>query len=144
MGFTQPSTLLSFLVASAAALDPSQQSALLPTEVPTVTDNWECAISTYSTYFDLPKPTGTLLSALESYGDKLHEACTKTMCLYPDATSWCGFATAAPTAVLPAYTSYASSASVWWAEHSSAAVELAQECPEYWWDALLENPSNSG
>ncbi|PVH94909.1 hypothetical protein DM02DRAFT_495904, partial [Periconia macrospinosa] len=128
----------------AAALDPSSLSIILPTAKPTITDNWYCALSTYSPYFNPPKPTGTLLSALQSYGTKLEETCTETRCPYPDATSWCGFTTAAPTAALPAYTSYASSASVWWANHSSAAMDLAKECPWYWYDALTDIPSTSG
>lgn len=137
-------TLLSLLAASTAALDPSSLSAILPTAKPTATDDWFCALSAYSPYFDPPKPTGTLLSALQSYGDKLLESCTEKRCPYPDATSWCGFTTAAPTAALPAYTSYASSASVWWANHSSSAMELAQECPWYWYDALTDKPSTGG
>lgn len=137
-------TLLSVLAASTAALDPSSLSAILPTAKPTVTDDWYCALSAYSPYFDPPKPTGTLLSALQSYGSKLQESCTEKRCPYPDATSWCGFTTAAPTAALPAYTSYASSASVWWANHSSSAMDLAQECPYYWYDALTDIPSTPG
>jgi hypothetical protein len=141
MGFMKSFTLLSLIAASAAALDPASLSAILPTAKPTATDDWYCALSAYSPYFDPPKPTGTLLSALQSYGSKLQESCTEKSCPYPDATRWCGFTTAAPTAALPAYTSYASSASVWWANHSSSAMDLAQECPYYWYDALTDIPS---
>lgn len=136
MDLSKPFTTLPFFAASIAALDPSSLSAILPTAKPTITDDWYCALSAYSPYFDPPKPSATSLSALQSYVSKLQESCTKRRCPYPDATKWCGFTTAAPTAVLPEYTSYASSASVWWENHSSSAMELAEECSYYWYDAL--------
>ncbi|KAL6702639.1 hypothetical protein ACN47E_001262 [Coniothyrium glycines] len=45
---------------------------------------------------------------------------------------------------MSAYNSYASSASVWWGNHSSSAMELAEECPYYWYDALTDIPSTPG
>lgn len=131
-----------FLAAKVAALAPSKISILLPTDPPSGSeDSWECALSAYTPFFSPPLPTGAVLSALDSYGDKLIADCTELECPYPDATRWCGVTTAAPTAVLPAYTSYANSASVWWANHSSSAIELAEECPHYWYTALTKDPA---
>lgn len=125
-----------------AALNPSEIALLLPTDEPSgPQDSWECAVSTYTTFFSPPLPTGAVSTALFSYGDELNADCTKLGCPYPDATRWCGFTTAAPTAVLPAYTSYASSASTWWAKHKSSAVALAEECPQYWYTALTNEPA---
>jgi hypothetical protein len=137
-------TLLSLIAASAAALGPASLSAILPTAKPTATDDSYCALSAYSLYFDPPKPTGTLLSALQSYGSELQESCTEKRCPYPDATRWCGFTTAAPTAALPAYTSYASSASVWWANHSSSGMDLVPIVRTFLRDALTDIPSTPG
>lgn len=135
-------TLLSLVATNVLALEPSSLSILLPTAKPTITqDSWRCALENYKPFFQPPKPTGTLLSAIVSYGDKLIESCTELICPYPDATKWCSFTTAAPSAVLPAYTSYASTASVWWANHTSQAMDLAAECPHYWYDAMSEDPS---
>ncbi|KAG9191339.1 hypothetical protein G6011_09427 [Alternaria panax] len=136
--------LLAASATRAAALAASEISILLPTARPSgPQDLWECALSAYTPYFSPPLPTGAVLSALDSYGDELIADCTGLECPYPDATRWCGITTAAPTAVLPAYTSYANSASVWWANHSSSALELAEECPHYWYTALTKDPSTA-
>ncbi|KAF2271512.1 uncharacterized protein EI97DRAFT_504918 [Westerdykella ornata] len=125
---------------SPSFLKGSPLSLLLPTATPTgEEDMWNCALSNYSPFFNPPKPTGTLLDALNSYGDKLLETCTEFRCPYPDATKWCGFTTAVETAVLPAYTSYASSASLWWANHSALAIDLAERCPHYWYKAATDH-----
>jgi len=98
-------------------------------------------------YFDVPKPTGSLLSAIELYADKLVDACTITdvvdrlLGCYPSHDDWCKFTTAAPASIMPDYKLYGSAASVWWAAHSSNAVFLATDCPEKWFDAMYEFPN---
>jgi len=115
--------LLALSASRAAALDPSAISILLPTAPPSGSkDYWDCALSAYTPFSDPQLPTGAVRSALDSYGDELIADCTGLDCPYPGATRWCGITTAASTAVLPAYTSYASSASIWWANHSSSAL----------------------
>jgi hypothetical protein len=134
--------LLVLSASRAVALDPSAISILLPTASPSGSeDYWDCALSAYTPFFDPPLPTGAVKSALDSYGDELIADCTGLECPYPDATRWCGITTAAPTAVLLAHTSYASSASVWWASHSSSALELAEKCPHCWYTALTKKPT---
>ncbi|OAG23529.1 hypothetical protein CC77DRAFT_1086568 [Alternaria alternata] len=106
--------LLAASAAGVVALASSEISILLPTTTPSgPQDPWECTLSAYTPFFNPPLPTGAVKSALDSYGDGLIADCTGLECPYPDVTRWCGITTAAPTAVLPAYTSYASSASVW-------------------------------
>jgi hypothetical protein len=102
-------------------------------------DPWQCATENISQYLDVPKPTGSLLTALQSYGDKLIEPCIATAtgpglpsCPLPSKSLCCGFATAAPSALLPAYSSYGSVASSWWASKSSAAASVSQYCPVGW------------
>ncbi|KAB2108664.1 hypothetical protein AG0111_0g2613 [Alternaria gaisen] len=134
--------LLAASASRVAVLDLSWISILLPNSPPAGFDDYpDCTVSTYTPFFDPPLPTGAVRSALDSYGDELIADCTGLECPYPDATRWCGITTAAPTAVLPAYTRYASSASVWWANHSSPALELAEECPHYWYTALTKKPT---
>lgn len=121
---------------------------LMPRAEPTATkDPWQCATENITQYFDVPKPTGSLLTALQSYGDKLIETCTPTFsgtalpsCPFPPKSLWCGFTTAAPSAVLPAYSSYGSVASSWWSAHSSAASSVAQACPVSWSKVMTETP----
>jgi hypothetical protein len=136
------------LTGPAAALLPTSanQAQLHPIVAPTArpnvteTDPWTCVTeSVREIYFDPPKPTGALDSALISYGDKLIETCLTSgtyryPCDFPDKTRWCGVTTALPSSLLPAYSSYASNASSWWSVHSSAAVRVAQECPIMWWE----------
>jgi len=62
-----------------------------------------------SQYFDLPKPTGSLLSAIISNTGKLIEVCTLTDPIYrmyrcyATEQKWCKFTTAAPASVIPDY-----------------------------------------
>ena len=126
----------------AAVTASAAQLTLMPIAEPTITrDPWYCATENIAQYFDVPKPTGALLDELLIYGDKLIEDCTLTItpsatvvptCPFPEWTSWCGFTTAAPREVLPAYSSHGSVASSWWAAHSSRAVEVVQRCPNTW------------
>jgi hypothetical protein len=118
-----------------------QYTELLPTASPTATiDAWQCYTENITQYFDFPRPTGTLLDAMTSYGKKLYAPCTDAGTLFFDCpfpgTSLCGFATAAPSTVVPAYSSYASSAASWWSAKSASAVALATECPVSWYHAM--------
>lgn len=91
---------------------------------------------------DVPKPTGSLADEIQSYGWKLFKSCitaTATVtatnadrCPSYAQSDWCGFTTAAPTGVLPAYSTYASRAYSWWMEHSSALVYMRDNCPNTW------------
>lgn len=130
---------------SAFTLIPSDVETLLPAASLTgESDSWECATHDYSKLLDLPRPTGSLEDALQSYNkDVFGELCTATgidrldcpPAGYPEV---CGFDTAAPNDVLSAYSSHASSASSWWAAHSSSALSIASECPHYWYEAARE------
>jgi hypothetical protein len=134
--------LLAASASRVAALDPSEISILLPNSPSAGFEDYpDYSVSAYAPFFDPPLPTGAVKSALDPYGDELIAGCAELECPYPDATRWCGITTAAPTAVLPAYTSYANSASVWWASHSSPVLELAEECPHYWYTALTKKPT---
>lgn len=91
-------------------------------------------------YIVAPRPTGSVLSAIDSYGDELIKTCdTGTAllsCPYPDQKKWCGLSTAAPAA----YSSYGSMAASWWSAHSSAAVSAAGYCPNNWYRVMWETP----
>jgi hypothetical protein len=97
-------------------------------------------------YFDVPKPTGALLTAIQSYGDVLQKDCNPTetdvfglpQCPFPASSLWCGFSTVAPSSLLSSYSSYGSVASWWWSAHSSAAVSLALGCPIGWYKAMVD------
>jgi hypothetical protein len=126
-------------------------SQLMPSRVIgktfSTTDPWQCATENYPKYFQVPKPTGDLDKALVSYGSELLKSCTltgidRTACPFPEKTRWCAFATAAPYAVLTAYSSYGSEASSFWSAQSSKVVSLARECPERWYRALYMNLNN--
>ncbi|OBT58025.1 hypothetical protein VE04_02535 [Pseudogymnoascus sp. 24MN13] len=98
--------------------------------------------STQREGLDVPKPTGSLADEIQFYGWKLYKSCitaTATVtatdvdrCPSYAASDWCGFTTAAPTSVLPAYSIYASQAYSWWMEHSSALVYMRDNCPNTW------------
>jgi hypothetical protein len=124
---------------------------LLPRDVPTVTrDPWQCATVNATQYFDPPKPTGTLLTALFSYADKLYEGCVPVAdpsgnkdpaCPFPDALKWCAITNTLAPAMTPAYWSYASSASSWWSAKSSGASSVVRRCPNTWYQIMRETPA---
>jgi hypothetical protein len=138
LGLTGPAAALLPTSANQAQLHP----IVAPTARPNVTetDPWTCVTeSVKEIYFNPPKPSGALDSAMISYGDQLIETCLTSgtyryPCDFPDKTRWCGVTTALPASLLPAYSTYASNASSWWSVHSSAAVRVAQECPILWWE----------
>jgi hypothetical protein len=124
---------------------------LLPRAEPTITkDPWQCATENLTQYFDVPKPTGSMLTALLSFADKLYDSCTITelptgtvlpQCPFPEQSSWCAFSTVAPKTVLSDYSSYGSAANLWWSAHSSKAVSVAQRCPNSWYKVMRETPN---
>lgn len=64
---------------------------------------------------------------------------------FPDDEQRCGFTSAATDQdALTMYSSHASSAASWWAEHSSAAMEVAEACLSAWYDAMWDNPLADG
>lgn len=128
---------------SAITIAPSEIKVLFPTAFPTgQPDHRECATHDYDELLDPPKPTGSLEDALQSYNEEIFvKQCTATGidklgCAPAGYPEICGFSTAAPDGLLPAYSSHASSASSWWAERSSSALSIARECPHYWYEAL--------
>lgn len=134
-----PFTVLLPFLAVAAAQQSGVHLTVLPSASPTITeaDDWRCATKDIVGYFEPPTPTGDLYSAHLSYGDAI-QTCTLTGaeafdCPIPGKSLWCGFSSAVPTALSDAYLDYGSTASSWWAARSSAAVSIAQECPQSWW-----------
>ncbi|KAI1800390.1 hypothetical protein F4811DRAFT_33712 [Daldinia bambusicola] len=127
---------------SAMYMTPMPRQAATETTTATSTqrpDPWQCATQNLTQFFDVPKPTGALLKALDSYGDELVKPCLATAtgldvlsCSVTNTSQWCGFATAAPTSVRTAYSSYGKSVASWWSAKSSAAVSLSAECPNSW------------
>ncbi len=117
---------------------------LMPRAEPTTVtrDPWQCATTNLTKYFDVPKPTGSLSTALESFNSELRKTCLAAgtpllYCPFPAQSSWCGFTTAAPSEVLPDYSSFGSRVSSWWSQHSSEAVSLAKKCPVGWSNAMF-------
>ncbi|KAF2666456.1 hypothetical protein BT63DRAFT_428221 [Microthyrium microscopicum] len=153
--------IISFLAATVAAnsllevppsdISPQEMSQLVPSRTlnkafPT-TDHPDCSTPDYQKLFSIPKPTGQLNEALESYGSSLLKPCTltgveRTLCPFPPKTAWCAFPTAAPAAVLPAWSSYGSEASAFWASRGSTMLVLARTCPEHWYNALYGDLGN--
>jgi hypothetical protein len=139
-------TFVLVLVAAAAAS--TIDTILLPTTRPTQTDEWQCATENLNQYFDVPKPTGALFTALDSYVLQLFKTCTSTevnrlACPFPDKSKWCDFTSVAKPTVLPAYTSFGSLASSWWSAHSAAASSLAQRCPYGWYNAMMDTAAGA-
>jgi hypothetical protein len=73
-------------------------------------DPWQCITENITQYFDVPKPTGTLFDAIDSYGFDVAAPCRPTAtgrdmlsCTVSDPKSWCSFTTAAPADVLSGY-----------------------------------------
>ncbi|KAM7210949.1 hypothetical protein V8F06_013663 [Rhypophila decipiens] len=134
-----------------AAWDSTIHRTVAPTAPPTITsESWRCVTENATQFFKAPLPTGALFSAIDSYVEAKMAPCLKTVdpanrlygC-YPSKEAWCGFTTAAPASLLPAWTSLGSSASSFWAAQSSAAVSLARQCPLRWYDASLGVPGGS-
>ncbi|KAI1772846.1 hypothetical protein F4818DRAFT_126412 [Hypoxylon cercidicola] len=114
----------------------------MPRAEPTSTqapDPWQCVTENITQYFNVPKPTGTLLDALLSYGDELIEPCLSTAtgldilsCTVSETSAWCGFTTAAPSLVLSDYSSYGSAAASFWQAKSQTISVIASDCPVGW------------
>ncbi|KAH7323620.1 hypothetical protein BKA65DRAFT_567394 [Rhexocercosporidium sp. MPI-PUGE-AT-0058] len=141
------------LLAAIVGASPDMLVTQMPRAEPTSTfgpDPWQCVTENITQYIDVPKPTGSLLTALDSYGDKLIETCTPTetaftalpSCPFPAKSLWCGFTTAIPSTMLSAYSSYGKSASSWLAAKSSAMASVTQQCPSGWSKMLMETPGS--
>ena len=120
---------------------------VFPTSTPEgKTDPSKCKTHDYASLFDVPIATGRLDDAIAQYVWQLFDSCTETKtatsdvgnCLYP-YPELCGFATAVPDELLPAYTSYLSQGSSWLAEHGSVLQSVAGECPHSWRSAMKGN-----
>ena len=142
---------LAFLIGTDAyRWDSTIHSLVAPTEAPTVTssEDWRCITSDAVQYFKAPMATGDLLTALGSYAKSAMAPCRSTNrdfwgCQL-EKDEWCDFTTAAPTSILPAWSSFGSAASAFWEPRSSAAANLAKKCPMRWFDASLDYPLGSG
>jgi hypothetical protein len=102
-------------------------------------DPWQCATKNLTQYFDVPKPSAALLSALESYGDVLLKPCLATAtgldildCSVSETTKWCGFATDAKPAIQTRYSVYGDSAASWYGAKSAAIESVKKDCPITW------------
>ncbi|RYO76349.1 hypothetical protein DL766_009950 [Monosporascus sp. MC13-8B] len=119
--------LLTF--AATAAHASVMQIPAMPRQVPTKTegpastqspDPWVCATKNMTEYFDMPKPTGTLLDAIDAYVDKQLEPCWSTaigrdkLSCEVTGSLWCGFSTDAPPSASAAYSSVASECPITW------------------------------
>ncbi|KAL3593199.1 hypothetical protein FPOAC2_07493 [Fusarium poae] len=132
---------MQFLTANAAIYD-----SLFPTARPTTSDNGiDCMFEDFYPIFSALTPNGSLSTALLSYGDKLIKDCPLTdvdvmglpTCPYPALSDWCSFSDHAPATLLPEWSSYGSSASSWWSEHSSYAVKYAHVCKKKWFNQMI-------
>lgn len=111
---------------------------LLPTRTPTTDDKWQCYTRNLEPFFDVPKPTGKLETAIYSYiNTVLDKDCQSTMtdalgyhvCTFPPQSQWCACPTALPKDLESEYTSLCSVASPWWAANSAEAVSSADLYP---------------
>lgn len=147
----KPTTAIIFLHAGAASA--SLLDTILPNKPPTITSEaWQCTTEMLPQYFDPPKPTGALLTAIYSYGDEIQKGCKPTEtdiygipeCTFPPSSVWCRFSTAVPSSLVSSYSAYGSVASSWWSARSSTAVELARNCPIGWYQAMHDMPGGPG
>ncbi|KAL4724366.1 hypothetical protein ACLX1H_008980 [Fusarium chlamydosporum] len=119
---------------------------LFPSERPAVTeDPIDCIFEDFYPYFSALTPNGSLSTALLSYADVLIKDCPLTdtdvmrliTCSYPALSDWCSFSDHAPTTLLPAWSTYGSSASSWWASNSAHAVKYARICKKKWFNQMI-------
>jgi hypothetical protein len=130
-----------YVKAAAAGITAMQMTAT-QTKTTAVTptrsiDPWECVAANLTQYFDVPKPTGSLLSAVYDYGREMAKSCTSTgidemNCPKPEKTKWCGLSTAVPQSLSSDYNSYASVASSWWFPRSESIALYSTMCPKGW------------
>lgn len=79
-----------------------------------------CQTHNLTEYFDYPKPPGASVSAIWLHATKLLKPCSSTAtsrirgCPFLKSSGWCSLRISIPASVLPAYSSYGSSAFVWW------------------------------
>ncbi|KAF9879526.1 hypothetical protein CkaCkLH20_03069 [Colletotrichum karsti] len=111
----------------------------LPSDTTIQEDPWQCVTENITQYFDVPQPTGNVLSRMNSYGAEVAKPCRATAtgldlfsCTISDPKSWCGFTTAAPADVLSSYASYVSAVVSFWTAKSSTVSVLSTSCPVAW------------
>lgn len=130
--------------------DSTVHEILLPTAAPPLEpeDDYQCVFSNVSQWFEPPKPTGDLMDAMFDYGDELISACVDAgddlevdEC-WPNKDQWCDFTTEAPASVTSDLEEWGSLATSWWAAQSSDALSAASECPQNWFDAMIEMAPN--
>ena len=142
-----------FLPVATITPPPTAPITLMPRLAPsigsTTRDEWQCYTENIDQYFKGPNPTGDLEEALLDYADVLNADCTITVpetgtvlptCPFPGKEKWCAFPTAAPSSIIPAWSTFGSAVSSWWAAHSSGASSLARYCPNRWRQIMTETP----
>ncbi|RBR26183.1 uncharacterized protein FIESC28_00966 [Fusarium coffeatum] len=137
---------LAIFLLQGSATNAAIYETLFPSAKPTTSDNdIDCMFEDFYPIFSALTPNGSLSTALLSYGDELLKDCPLTdvdvmglpTCPYPALSEWCSFSNHAPKTLLPAWSSYGSSASSWWSEHSSYAVKYAHVCKKKWFNAMI-------
>lgn len=125
--------------------DSTIHSILLPTDPPPEEpeDSYDCVFENVTQYYDVPKPPGRLLDCLFDYGDKLFEECmdgsgAEEGDCYLEKEQWCAFTTERPASVASDLSDWHTTVSSWWSANSSKAVSVAEECPQYWFEAGVE------
>ncbi|KAK6853056.1 hypothetical protein PG995_009868 [Apiospora arundinis] len=53
-------------------------------------------------------------------------------CVVSKSEDWCGFSTAAPSAIATSYVAYASSAVDFWRSNSASISSVSSDCPSWW------------
>ncbi|KAH8894734.1 hypothetical protein GQ53DRAFT_744771 [Thozetella sp. PMI_491] len=118
---------------------------LLPTPPLTFSvDPSQCTTVNVTQYFSAPRASSTLVQEFVSYSISLTESAAATATdSYPvfPSSRWCDFTTFAPSSMLSDYSAYASAASSWKSEYTSAIVSAYKECPVKWMGAALRDPN---
>lgn len=124
--------------------DSDLHQTLLPTTAPPddPEDSYRCVFSNASQYFDPPQPTEALKLAFWDYGDELIASCVDSgenvEDCWPGKKQWCDLTTKAPATLTSALSAWGSSATSWWSDHSSDAVDVATKCPQNWFNAMMD------
>lgn len=130
--------------ASSAATSTSNAlwATLLPTLRRTTRDYVMCATENMDGTLKVPRPTSSVLKAIQSYAGKIRsESCTLTGadeldCPPLDGPQLCGITSALPASASAGFSAYGSSASSWVAANRGEMLRMASECPMHWYEAV--------
>jgi hypothetical protein len=110
---------------AALTATPSLTSTAALNTLTGITDAPGCSTIVESSLDPIPTPTPALSSAMATY----YAQFTLTGVPSTNTNALCGVTTALPSSLLPAYSSYGSSASSWVVAHSSQLTYELQNCP---------------